>query len=425
MRAILLAAALALTALSGPVMAAKINELNRIVAVVDDDVITALELDERIQLVTRQLQAKQTAAPSAEQLRRQVLDRLILERLQLAEAKGRGIRVDDETVNQVLTAIATENQLSLEQFREVLARDGMDFPRFRESVRDEVTIARLRNAVIDSKVTVAPQEVNQLLESAQPQDNEYHLLHILITVREAASPTEVQEAAAKAKQVVAELRGGADFGQMAVAYSGDDHSLQGGDLGWRKSGQLPTAFVKVVQSMQPGEIADPIRSSSGFHILKLADKREQAARTVVQTHARHILIKSGDEDDGEAKVRIERLAQRLDAGEDFAELARSNSEDPGSAVKGGDLGWANPGDFVPAFQEAVDKLDPGQRSAPFKSQVGWHIVELIQRRRQQDASEQQRAQAQELLRQRKIDEQTETWLRQLRDEAYVEYRLEG
>ncbi|WP_127478252.1 peptidylprolyl isomerase [Sulfurivermis fontis] len=425
-RIILLAALLGGLLSALPLHAAKVVELNRIVAVVNDEAITNLELEKRLQSILVQLRQNGTALPPMEILRRQVLERLIIERLQLALAADRGVRVDDETLNEVITRIAAQNQLSPQQFRAALERDGGDFAEFREEVRHEIIMSNLRAREVESRIEVTPQEVDDFLArqaAGGGLDTEYHLGHILIAVPEGASPEQVQTARAKAQEVLEQLRAGADFRQMAITHSAGQQALQGGDLGWRKGGQLPTLFADSVLRLAPGEVSEPLRSSSGFHIIKLIDKRGEQREYVTQTHARHILIRSTAlVADTEARARLERLRERILQGEDFAELARANSEDPGSGAKGGDLGWANPGTFVGPFEQAMNKLQPGEISEPFRSQFGWHIVQVIERRQRDSTEELKRARAHDAIRQRKIEEETQDWLRRLRDEAYVEYK---
>ncbi|GAB4302350.1 MAG: peptidylprolyl isomerase [Thiohalomonadaceae bacterium] len=427
MKRILLLAALLGGLLSAfPLHAARVVELNRIVAVVNDEAITNLELEKRLQGILVQLRQNGTALPPMEILRRQVLERLIIERLQLTLAAERGVRVDDETLNEVITRIAAQNQLSPQQFRTTLERDGGDFAEFREEVRHELIMSNLRAREVESRIEVTPQEVDDFLArqaAGGDMDTEYHLGHILIAVPEGASPEQVQTARAKAQEVLEQLRAGADFRQMAITHSAGQQALQGGDLGWRKGGQLPTLFADSVLRLAPGELSEPLRSPSGFHIIKLIEKRGEQRQYVTQTHARHILIRSTAlVSDSEARAKLERLRERLLQGEDFAELARANSEDPGSGAKGGDLGWANPGTFVGPFEQAMNKLQPGEISEPFRSQFGWHIVQVLERRQRDSTEELKRARAHDAIRQRKIEEETQDWLRRLRDEAYVEYK---
>lgn len=413
---------------SQTVAATPIEELNSLVAIVDEDVITRLELDRRIIKIKQQLAQRNTPLPSEAALERQVLERMIVEHLQLTQAKKRGVTVDDESLNKVLNNIAAENGLSLIQLREVLQEDGIDFTGFREQIRDEIIISRLRNSVVESRINITEQEIDSFLESQQEDQNrntEYRVAHILIALPEAASPEQVQEARARAEKVLQELESGADFSQLAATWSDGQQALKGGDLDWRKASELPTLFSEVVLTMQPGTLSELIRSPSGFHILKLTEIRGQQQQSVItQTHARHILIQTSSVvSDQEARQKLERLRERLLNGDDFAELARIHSEDSGSGANGGDLGWANPDSYVPAFEEAMNNLTTGELSEPFKSRFGWHILQVIERRDQDNSASINRDKARKILRNRKKEEETKMWLRRIRDEAYVEYRL--
>jgi peptidyl-prolyl cis-trans isomerase SurA len=420
--------AAALLAFAGAV-SAQVIELNRVVAVVNDDVVTAQELEARTQVVLQQIAKANTPAPPRDVLTRQVLERLILERIQLRLAADAGLRVEDEAVNQVVANIAAENKLTPEQFRGVLARDGVDYAEFREDIRKEILISRLRARQVNNRVNVTPQEIDSYLASTAARtasQNEYRLAHILIAVPEAPNPEQIRVAREEAEQVLAKLRIGADFGQLAIAHSDGQQALEGGDLGWRRGGQLPTLFTDAVLSMREGEISDLIRSPSGFHIIKLVGVRGEEKRVIQQVHARHILIRPNEiTTDAEARARLERLRERIISGDDFAQLARVHSDDMGSGANGGDLGWASPGQMVPEFEEMMFKTPIGQISQPFRSQFGWHIVQPLARRDHDSTEEYRRTRAAEALRQRKLEEETENWLRQIRDEAYVEYRLEG
>lgn len=417
----------AVATLSQTVAAAPIEELNSLVAIVDEDVITRLELDRRITRIKQQLAQQNTPLPPEEALERQVLERMIVEHLQLTQAKQRGVTVDDESLNKVLSNIAAENGLSLIQLREVLQEDGIDFAGFREQIRDEIIISRLRNSVVVSRINITEQEIDSFLESQQEDENrntEYQIAHILIALPEAASPEQVQEAHARAEKVLQELEDGADFSQLAATWSDGQQALKGGDLGWRKASELPTLFSEVVVTMPPGALSELIRSPSGFHILKLTEIRGQQQNVITQAHARHILIQTSSVvSDREARQKLERLRERILNGEDFAELARIHSEDSGSGANGGDLGWADPGSYVPAFEEAMSNLTTGELSEPFKSRFGWHILQVLERRDQDNTASFNRDKARKILRNRKKEEETKLWLRRIRDEAYVEYRL--
>ncbi len=405
----------------------EVVELESIVAVVNNDVITSGELRRKTREFEERLRLNNTPPPPYEILRQQVLENLITQRLQLQLAERVGVRVDDDALNRTVRNIAARNKLSLEQFREVLEKDGFDYLQFRENLRNDIVINRLRQRQVDNRITVSEEEIENFLANLKAQgatDQAYHLRHILIAVPEAAKPEQIRAAKKKAESVLERLRAGADFAQMAASISEDALALQGGDLGWRKTGQLPTLFSDLVVKMKPGEISDLIRSPSGFHIIKLEEKRDEQSQLITQTRARHILMRPTElVTKEEVKNRLIQLKQRIEAGDDFAELARSHSEDPASAAAGGDLGWIDPGTMVPEFDREMGKLKPGQISEPFQSRFGWHIVQVLERRTRDDQGKTQRSKIRELIRQRKIEQETQAWLRQLRDEAYVENRL--
>ena len=405
-----------------------VKEIDHIVAVANDDVITYSELENRMRLIKQQLQQRQAKLPPDDVLRKQILEQLIIERLQLQLADRVGIRVDDETINKVISNIAQENKFSLEQFREVLAREGYEFADFRRNIKKDITISQLRKRRVENRVTVTEQEVdNYLISQANRRGSkdEFHLAHILIAVPEAASPDQIRTAKERAETVLAQLRLGADFAETAIAVSNGQKALEGGDLGWRKAGQLPTLFSESVISMQVGQMSELIRNPSGFHIIKLLDRRsKEQQHTVQQTLARHILIRPNEViSNAEAKQRITRLRGRIEGGADFGQLARASSDDTASAVEGGSLGWVNPGVMVPEFEEQMNKLQPGQISQPFESQFGWHIVQVMARRQQDNTQQFERAQARQMIGRRKSEVAVENWLREMRSEAYVEYRL--
>jgi peptidyl-prolyl cis-trans isomerase SurA len=400
--------------------------IDHIVALVDDAVILQSELDEMLDNVKRQLQQQDGQLPPDDVLRKQVLERLIMMRLQLQFAERTGIRIDEEKLNAALSSIAQQNNLSLGDFRLTLEREGFNFAHFRENIRDQMIISQLQQRQVNSLVTVSDQEVDNFLANAKLQGDigaEYHLAHILIAMPEGASTEQAEAAHSKAQRVLDELRGGADFQKMAVSVSDAQQALEGGDLGWRSVAQIPAMFVEVVTHMKPGEVSDLVRSPSGFHIIKLLDNRGLDKHSVKQTHARHILIRTNDlVSDDDAKARLEQLQQRLEGGDDFAALARAHSDDAVSAAKGGDLGWINPGDLDPQFEEVMTGLAPSTFSAPFRTQFGWHLVQVLERRTYDDTKDFRRNMARELIRKRKAEEEIEIWLRRLRDEAYVEYR---
>ncbi len=408
--------------------AGRIVLLDRIVAVVNEDVITRRDLDDRLKVVTRQLRQQGTPPPPAEVLEKQVLERMIYTRVQLQLAKETGLRVDDGQLEKALARIAEENKISLAQMRETIEKDGTSFVKFREDIRDEITMARLREREVDNKITVADSEVDNLLNAPQSQDgkvDEFDLSHILIRVPEQASPEQLSERRARAEKALAQIRGGADFRQVAASFSDAPDAVQGGAMGWRELARLPTIFAEAVKGLKNGEVSAVLRSPNGLHIVRVNERRGQNAPMIVsQTHARHILIKTSEVvSENDAKERLVKLKDRLDNKADFAELARLQSEDA-SASRGGDLGWLSPGDTVPEFEHAMDALKPGETSGPVRSSFGWHLIEVIERRRQDMSQQQQRLQARMSLRAQKADEAYQEWLRQLRDKAFVEYRIE-
>lgn len=407
----------------------EIIELDNIVAVVDKEVITAVELENKQLNVLRQLKAKQTRLPPESVLRKQILEQMILVQIQLQLAYNSGIRVSDEQLNQIINQIAADNQMDIASFRQELEQQGHKFSTFREEIRKELIIKQLRKRQIDNKIFVTDQEVNSelaSLENRQNMNNEFHLAHILIPVPESARPEEISAAQQKAEGVLGQLRLGSDFSEMAISVSAGQRALQGGDLGWMKQGQIPTVATNTILAMEVGEISDPIRSTGGFHILKLIDKRSgQSKHVVEQTRARHILITPNEViSNKQAEKKLAQIRQRILGGDDFAKLAKASSDDPGSASQGGDLGWFGTGKMVPEFEEVLNKLKPGDISQPFRSRFGWHIIEVLSRRKHDDTDAYLKNQARSQIHKRKATEQTSIWLRRIRDEAYVEYRLD-
>ena len=408
--------------------AQEVRELDRIVAVVNSDVIVYSELLGRLEAVRTRLDESNTQAPPPHILARQVLDRLILSRIELQRAAEAGLQVDDELLDQSVADLAARNDLTLVEFRDILERDGYNYVKFRQEIRDELLISQVRQRYVNNRVTVSPRNVDNFLATLEKQgggDSEYRIGHILVAVPEGASPEEIANAEVRANDIYAELSDGADFAQAAVANSDGQQALQGGDLGWRKAAELPTIFSELVPDMSSGDISEPIRSPSGFHIIELTDLRGGAQHVITQTHARHILIRPDElVTDDDALARLQGLHERISNGDDFAELARAHSQDPGSAMKGGELDWTSPGDLLPAFQAVMDSLEPGGLSEPFKTQFGWHLIQVMERRDYDGTEEVRRTNAISQIRQRKIEEELEIWLRQLRDEAYVELRLD-
>ncbi|MEJ2141093.1 MAG: peptidylprolyl isomerase [Gammaproteobacteria bacterium] len=410
------------------VPAEKIAELDYAVVVVNDDVLTRTELEDRLRMVVKQLNERNTKLPPQDVLQRQILESMIMEKIQLHRAKQVGIRVSDEDLNKVLANIARGNGLTLENFRKILAKDGFEYEDFRENIRNELIIKQLRQRRVESRVEVSPQEVDNYLSTQKNRKGsniEYNLGHILITVPEAATPEQIAKAKQTAEQTLQKLQQGADFAQMAVAVSGGQQALKGGQLGWMKQAEMPTLFADVVPELAVGNYSKIIRSSSGFHIIRLQDKRSDTKRHIVQqTLARHILIRPNEIlSNDEARQRLNLLRERIINGEDFSLLARTHSDDKGSAAEGGSLGWVNPGTMVPQFEDTMNQLKPGEISKPFTTRYGWHIVQVMSRRKHDDTTSYERIQASNNIRKRKTDEAIENWLRQLRSEAYVEYRF--
>jgi len=403
-------------------------ELDRIVAIVNDDVVMASELQERLRTVRNQLRQQGTQMPPTSQLKKQVLDRLIMTKLQLQMARNTGIRVDDETLNRTISGIAAENGVSLTQFRDILERDGYSYAGFREDIRNEIMISRLRQRAVENRVSVSEREMENYLANQQFQGEtevEYRLSHILIALPRSPTTRELEKTRQKAEQILDELRADADFSKTAATYSDGQQALEGGDLGWRKAGRVPTLFADTVSNMKKGDISDLIRSSSGYHIIKLTDVRDSEKVVITQTRARHILIRTDELTSEEDAVRrLTQLKMRVQGGDDFAELARGHSNDTVSAADGGNLGWVSPGELVPEFEEVMNSLAPGEVSDPFQTQFGWHIVQVLERREHDSTEDVRRARAREAIRQRKLEEARENWLREMRHDAYVEYRLD-
>ena len=408
--------------------APEIIEIDRIVAVVNDDVIVYSEMQARLQTVVEQLEKAGVPAPPKDVLEKQVLEQLILDRLQMQIGALTGIRVDDEALNRQIADIARQNNLSLREFRDILARDGYNFAAFREEIRSELIKGRVQQRQLQDRVQVTDRDIDNYLATREKQGGnnpEYRVGHILIAVPDGASPEQLAEAKDEAEDIVALLNAGANFGRTAAAQSDGRQALEGGDLGWRRAEELPTLFENVVPKLDKGEISEVVRSSSGYHIIKLIDIRGAERHVISQTHARHILVKTTEIiSSKQARSRLTVLRSRITGGADFNELARANSGDAGSAVKGGDLGWLSPGDTIPPFEKAMDALSTDEISQPFETQFGWHIVQVLGRRDRDSTEEVKRAKASEALRKRKVDEELQTWLRQIRDEAYIEYRLD-
>ncbi|MCU0896345.1 MAG: peptidylprolyl isomerase [Burkholderiales bacterium] len=403
--------------------------VDRIVAVVNNEVITQKELDDRIRLVTLQLQAQKVPPPPRDVLEKQVLERMIIDRAQLQFARETGVRVDDLTLDRTIARIAEQNRMSPGDFRRALERDGVSYAKFREDIRNELVLSRLREREVDSRIQVGDAEIDSFLEEqkASPTGNvEYNLRHVLVRVPEQATPEQLERFAARAREARRQILAGTDFGQVAASFSDAPDALQGGSLGWRQRDRLPELFADAVEKLKPGEVTPVLRSPAGFHVIRVDDVRgaAAAARQVDQTRVRHILARTSETvSEAEARRKLTLLRERIKGGADFAELARLNSDD-GSASRGGDLGWIYPGDTVPEFERAMNELKIGDVSEPVRSPFGYHLIQVLERRKADIAADRQRMEARRILAERKLDESFQDWIRQLRDRTYVEYRLE-
>ena len=407
---------------------AEVVKMDRIIAVVDQNVITEQELADRITTVSAQLEKNGTELPPQNILEKQILERLIVDSLQLQMAAQTGLKVDDSQLDKTIERIAAQNKLSTEAFKIALEKDGISIRKFREDIRSEITIARLREREVDNRLTISEGEVDNYLttqaNSGGNQD-EFEVSHIMIRTPEDASPEDLQKAKTKTQAAIKQLAGGTAFSKVSAAFSDAPNAIEGGAMGWRKGDQMPTLFLDTVKTLQVGEVSKPVRSPNGFHILKLTNKRGGSSSLVVgQTHARHILIKTSEVmSDKEAKRKMDGIKERLDNGGKFEALARQFSED-GSANSGGDLGWVNPGDTVPPFEKAMNELKINEISAPVQSPFGWHVIQVLERRQQDMSKEAARLKARQEIRARKSEEAYQDWIREMRDRAFVELRLE-
>lgn len=402
--------------------------LDRVAAVVNDGVVLNSELDDQVAAISERLQAQKLELPPQNVLRQQVLERLVLQEIQTQRAAHNGVKVPDEALNSALAEVAQRNKIPLSQLPEALAQQGIDYATYREEMRKELTLGLLRQRDVLQRISITPREVDQFLAkqaNTPSENNQYNVSHILIAVGQTATPEQLDAANKRAADVARRAQGGEDFAKLALAYSNSQTALDGGALGWRKGSELPTFLTDVVVRLKPGQVSDPLRTPTGYHIIKLNEERGSEAKAMVdQVHVRHILMKTTElADDATVRQKLQQLRERIQKGEDFAGLASISSEDPGSAAQGGDLGWAGPGTFVPEFDEAVAKLKDNEISEPFHTQYGWHIAQVLGRRQFDNTDELKRHQAIEAIRASKADEETELWLRRLRDEAYVEMKL--
>ncbi|APC19268.1 molecular chaperone SurA [Pseudomonas frederiksbergensis] len=413
----------------GTAASAAVQSIDKVVAIVDNDVVMQSQLDQRVHEVQQTIAKRGGGTPPTGVLEQQVLERLIVENLQLQIGERSGIRITDEELNQAVGTIAQRNNMTVDQFRAALTHDGLSYDDARDQIRREMIISRVRQRRVAERIQVSEQEVKNFLASDLGKvqlSEELHLANILIGTPESANSEAIQNAARQAMEIYQQLKQGADFSQLAIAKSASDNALEGGDMGWRKAAQLPPPFDRELSAMSVGEITQPARTPGGFIILKVLEKRGGGNQVRDEVHVRHILIKPSEiRSEEETKRLAQKLYERISAGEDFAELAKSYSEDPGSALNGGDLNWIDPNALVPEFREVMAKTQQGQLSKPFKTQYGWHVLEVLGRRATDSTAQAREQQAMTVLRNRKYDEELQTWLRQIRDEAYVEIKLPG
>jgi peptidyl-prolyl cis-trans isomerase SurA len=402
--------------------------LDRVVAIVGDGVVLDSDLELQVEVVSERLREQKLDLPPQNVLRQQVLERLVIQEIELQQAKHAGVKVTDEMLNGALQDVAKRNNMTLSQLPTALAQQGVDYPSYRDDIRKEITITLLRQRDVLQHISVTPREIDQFLEKqarTPSERSEYNVSHILIAVGQEASLAQLDAAAKRAQEVHDRAKGGEDFAKLALAYSNSQTALEGGALGWRKGSELPTFLADTIAKLKPGEVSEPLRTPTGYHIIRLNEVRGGTVDNAMedQIHLRHILMKPTElVDDATVRGKLEALRQRILKGEDFAGIAQVSSEDPGSAAEGGDLGWAGPGVFAPEFEKAIGELKDGEISEPFKTQFGWHIVQMLGHRRFDNSDELKRRQAMEAIRASKSDEETELWLRRMRDEAYVEYK---
>jgi peptidyl-prolyl cis-trans isomerase SurA len=401
-----------------------LTPLDSIAIIVNEDVITTNELNNKIKYFENQIRVSGGSVSDISSLRKQVLERMIRDKVQLQKASQFGIQIDDISLNRMIDTMAKKNSMTLAELRATLEQEGIDFSDFRTQTREELIIQELQKRMVADKVTVTSQEVQQFIETNEQRGEggtEYHLLHILIATPESASPEDIQISQKKADELYQQLEQGTDFKQLAIRESDGSNALKGGDLGNRKANELPELFLNAIKGLNPGDVSRPVRSASGFHLLKVIGTNSDSDM-VTQTHARHILVRtSADVSNDDARELLLQLRQRIEGGENFADLANEYSEDPGSKIKGGDLGWANPGMFVPEFERVMGSLSDGELSEPFKSQFGWHLMQVLGRREINMSNNIMETKAIQVIRKRKIDEELRLWLRRIRDEAYIEY----
>ena len=405
----------------------EIVKMDRIVAIVDQVVITEKELADRIKSVTAQLEKQGTELPPPAVLEKQILERMIIDRLQLQFASQTGLRVDDNQLDKTIERIAGQNKLDIPAFKKALLDDGIQYRKFREDIRNEITLARLREREVDNRINITESEIDSFIamQAASNSSDEFEISHILIRAAEDSAPEDLKKLRAKAEDVLTQLQAGKDFAKISAGFSDAPNALEGGSLGWKNGAQIPALFLEALKPLKAGEISQILRSTNGFHILKVTNRRGGSSPLVVgQTHVRHILIKLSEVvSEKDALTRIAGIKERLEHGEKFEDLARQYSDD-GSAKSGGDLSWVSPGDTVPEFEKTMNALALGEISNIIKTQFGLHVMQVIERRNQDMSKEAARIKARQEIRARKSDEAYQDWVRELRDRAFVELRLE-
>lgn len=404
-----------------------VQKIDRIVALVEQSVITEKELNDRIKTLINQLNKQKIEIPPTDVLQKQMIERMVLEKLQISFAQQTGLKVEDALLDKTIERIAEQNKLDLAEFKKALASEGLSYRRFREDLRNEILLSRLKEREVDSKLNITEAEVENYLslQSKEQQSDEYNLSHILIRTPEDASPNKLAELKRKADDAFNQIKSGKDFAQVSAALSDAPNALEGGQLGWKNITQLPSLFADAVRNLKPGQTTEILRSANGFHIIKLNERRGGSSPLVItQSHLRHILIKVSEvTSEKEARQRMEIIRERAEHGEDFAELAKQYSEDS-SASNGGDLGWVNPNENLPELDRAMEKLAIAEISPIIKSQFGIHIIQVTERRQQDMSKEAAKLKARQEIRARKSDEAYQDWIRELRDKAFVEIRLE-
>ena len=406
---------------------AKIELLDRVIAVVDSGVIMETQLNSRVEEVLQRLQSNKAELPPLNLLEEQVLNRLIIEEIQMQIADRAGIKISDSELNQTLSRIASQNNLSLEEFRTVLEQEGGSYKEFRKTIRKELIIQRVQRGKVGSRVDISEQEIENFINSEEGRTElaeQYDVQHILVSVKGGSTETEIMVVKEKAKDILTRLESGESFEKLAATYSSGQKALEGGFLGWRTSSELPTLFAEAVSTLKVGGNSELIRSGAGFHILRLNDKRGNTVKFMDQTLSRHILVQPSEiRTEKQAELLIKDIHKRLQEGEDFKQLARQYSEDPGSKMDGGNLGWANPGEYDPEFEKTLNATDIGKISNPVQSAFGWHIIEVLDRRNEDVSQEEQKNRAYQIIYERKFEQELESTLIELRAEAYVDIKL--